>query len=85
MIVINGQNFDNNPCGICPALIFKANIYKRDVIVGPNYEVYGTSESEVEQLARQAAALDGRVDTAMIWGPTNYGSDRQPVRLIVIR
>lgn len=85
IVNIKGVEFDCNPSGLTPAIIFKGNVYQRNVIIGPKIEVFGTSENEIIKLATTASKLDSRLNTVMIYGPMDFwGIDREPVRLVNI-
>lgn len=82
---IKGVEFDCNPSGITPSIIFKGNVYQRSTVIGPKIEVFGTSESEIIKLATEASKLDERLNTVMIYSPTDFwGLEREPVRLVNI-
>lgn len=85
IVNIKGVEFDCNPSGLIPSVIFKGNVYQREVIIGPKIEVFGTSENEIIKLATEASKLDSRLNTVMIYGPTDFwGLEREPVRLVNI-
>ena len=72
-ITINNQEFETNPSGINPNIIFKGTVHDG---TGRVVDVYGFNEEEIIKLANEVKALDKNYNTVHIYGPENIWADR---------
>jgi hypothetical protein len=72
-ITINNQEFETNPTGINSNLVFLGTVHSG---TGKTETVFGFTEQQVIDMAKELQKLNKDFNTVHIYGPCNNGSKR---------
>lgn len=69
MIQINECQFENNPTGVNPNMVFMGTVHTG---TGVQEEVYGFTEDQVVETAKKLKELNNDFNTVHIYGPYDF-------------
>ena len=69
MITINNQQFENNPTGVNPNIVFMGTVHTG---TGIQENVYGFTADQVLETAKQLKELNPDFNTVHIYGPYDF-------------